>query len=301
MDSQNTEWIINRRDFLKSSATVGATVISTSTYAATTTSKLRFGMVTDPHYADIDSRGSRYYRQSLAKVKECVDFMEQQVDFLIELGDFKDEDSQPNEALTLSYLRSIENVFRSGVERTYHVLGNHDLDSISKSQFLSETTNTGISPEATFYNFSLAGFQFIVLDANFRSDDEAYDHGNFDWTDANIPADQLGWLKQQLNANPFPAIVFVHQLLDGIGSHYINNASEVRGLLEASGKVQAVFHGHQHAGQYNRINGIHYYTLQAVVEGKGEENNAYAIVEIDADNNLSVIGYRKATSKNLDA
>ena len=93
----------------------------------------------------------------------------------------------------------------------------------------------------------------------------------------------------------------MHQLLDGVGSHYINNASEVRELLEASGKVQAVFHGHQHAGQYNRINGIHYYTLQAVVEGKGEENNAYAIVEIDADNNLSVIGYRKATSKNLEA
>ena len=58
-----------------------------------------------------------------------------------------------------------------------------------------------------------------------------------------------------------------------------------------------VFQGHQHDGQYNLINGIHYYTLPAVVEGTGEENNAYAIVEINGDNSISVIGYRKAIGK----
>ena len=158
-------------------------MILTPVHAVDSSPKLRFGMVTDPHYADVDTRGSRYYRQSLAKMKECVDLMkQQQVDFLIELGDLKDQDNEPNEEITISYLRTIEGVFRSGVGRTYHVLGNHDVDSISKSQFLSGITNTGVSPEDTFYSYCLASLQFVVLDANYRSDGEEYDHGNFDWT-----------------------------------------------------------------------------------------------------------------------
>ena len=73
-------------------------MILTPVHAVDSSPKLRFGMVTDPHYADVDTRGSRYYRQSLAKMKECVDLMkQQQVDFLIELGDLKDQDNEPNE------------------------------------------------------------------------------------------------------------------------------------------------------------------------------------------------------------
>lgn len=292
------EWKISRRDFLEISGIAGATMILTPVHAVDSSPKLRFGMVTDPHYADTDTRGSRYYRHSLAKMKECVALMkQQQVDFLIELGDLKDQDKEPNEEITISYLRTIEGVFRSGVGRTYHLLGNHDVDSISKSQFLDGITNTRVSPEHTFYTYSLASLQFVVLDANYRSDGEEYDHGNFDWTDANIPDSQLDWLKQQLNANPFPTVVFVHQLLDGEGNHYVNNAAEVRQILENSKKVLVVFQGHQHNGQYSLINGIHYYTLPAVVEGTGEENNAYAIVEINGDNSISIIGYRKAISK----
>ena len=137
----------------------------------------------------------------------------------------------------------------------------------------------------------------MVLDANYRADGEEYDHGNFDWVDTNIPTSQLDWLRQQLHANPFPSVVFVHQLLDGEGSHYINNAVEVRKILEDSGKVLAVFQGHQHDGQYSLINGIHYYTLPAVVEGAGQKSNAYAIVEIHRDNSISVVGYHKAFSR----
>jgi len=36
------------------------------------------------------------------------------------------------------------------------------------------------------------------------------------------------------------------------------------------------------------------------VEGPGEENNSYAIVEILPDQSITVTGYRKAVSKQLD-
>ena len=46
----------------------------------------------------------------------------------------------------------------------------------------------------------------------------------------------------------------------------VRNAADVRAILERSGKVLAAFHGHDHAGNHKVINGIHYYTLIAVVE-----------------------------------
>ena len=250
------------------------------------------------HFADIDRKGNRYYRESLNKLKECMQIMtEQEIQFLIELGDFKDEDNPPDEKSTLHFLRTIEEEFQKGVKKTFHVLGNHDVDSISKSQFQAEITNTGISPESTFYSFIEEDIQFVVLDANYRSDGKSYDRGNFDWTDCNIPPNQLEWLSNELDKKPLYNIVFVHQLLDGEGNHFINNASEVRKILEQSKKVLAVFNGHQHEGQYSLINGIHYYTLKAVVEGQGKENNAYAIVEILSDNSIVVNGYRKVEDK----
>jgi len=100
--------------------------------------KLRFGIVTDIHYADTAVRGLHHYRESMDKLAECIAFMnDKKVDFLVELGDFKDEDKPAFEGSTLSYLEDIEKVFGQFNENRYHVLGNHDLDSISKEQFLA--------------------------------------------------------------------------------------------------------------------------------------------------------------------
>ncbi len=261
---------------------------------------VRFGIATDCHYADADTVGTRYYRHSLDKLGECVEAMnEQEVDFLVELGDFKDQDSPPIEQKTLSYLRSVESVFCKFGGPTYHVLGNHDLDSLSKAQFLTNIENTGIGSGRSFYSFDFNGVHFVILDANYKSDGADYDHGNFDWTDANIPPAELQWLRRDLAATSGVVIVLIHQLLDGAGSHYVKNATDVRQVLEQSGKVLAVFQGHRHDGGYSLIEGIHYYTLKAVVEGPGPENNSYAIVEVRPDMNITVTGYRKAVDKQL--
>jgi hypothetical protein len=224
----------------------------------------------------------------------------ERVDFLIELGDFKDQDRPPVEKNTLSYLQAVEKVFRNFNGPTYHVLGNHDMDSISKRQFLKQINNTNIDPGRSYYSFDSNGLHFVVLDANFRADGADYDHGNFDWTDANIPTKELLWLRNDLTSTPGPVIVFIHQLLDGKGSVYVKNAEQVRQILEASGKVLAVFQGHHHSGSYNNIAGIHYYTLKALVEGQGAENNSYAIAEVHPDRSITVTGYRKAQSTQLE-
>ncbi len=302
----NQNWVITRRVFLKSSVVslAGLGVLPLSCALERTSlarsTRVRFGVVTDCHYADADTVGTRFYRESPDKLAECVELMNaEKVDFLIELGDFKDQNTPPVELRTLLYVQVMEKVLQGFNGPKYHVLGNHDMDSISKMQFLNRIENTNIDSGRSYYSFDLNVLRFIVLDANYRADGTDYDHGDFDWTDANIPSDELNWLKETLAAAPGKVVVFIHQLLDGTGSVYVKNAAEVRQILQASGKVLAVFQGHHHSGSYSNIAGIHYYTLKALVEGSGPESNSYAIVEVRPDNCITITGYRKAVSKQL--
>ena len=299
--SGKKDWVITRRVFLKSSAaSLAALPLSCARLTRSKPRATRFGIVTDCHYADAEPAGTRFYRQSPDKLAECVELMNaKRIDFLIELGDFKDQNTPPVEQKTLSYLATIEKVFQGFGGPAYHVLGNHDLDSISKEQFLTRVENTNIDSDRSYYSFDANHLHCIVLDANYRADGADYDHGNFDWTDANVPTAELAWLVQDLAAASDPVIVFTHQLLDGAGSVYIKNAAQVRQILQASGKVLAVFQGHHHAGSYSNIAGIHYYTLKALVEGTGPENNSYAIAEVLPDGSITVTGYRRAESRSL--
>jgi hypothetical protein len=170
---------------------------------------------------------------------------------------------------------------------------------------LKSVSNDGFSEAMNFYSFDKGSFHFIVLDANYTSDDKPYDHGNFDWTDVHIPEEQLTWLRKDLERNARPTIIFVHHQLDSIAFppehrvHCPDNADAVRTILEKSGSVLAVFQGHYHKGSINKINNIYYYTLKAVVEGSGAENNNYAIVEIGEDKIMRIRGFRRTQSQDL--
>ena len=263
---------------------------------------MRFGVFTDPHYAEREPRINRYYSESHEKVAECIDLMnEQKVDFLIELGDLKDEGVSPKEEETLQFLTTMENELQRFNGPVYHVLGNHDHDSISKQQFLEATSNEGDCDKRSYYSFDREPIHFIVLDANYTSAGKEYDHGNFDWKDAHVPEFQLSWLKKDLKENNWPTIIFIHHRLDSVDGAYKayspDNADIVRKVLEDSGNVIAVFQGHYHEGGLTEVNGIHYCTLKAVVEGSGPENNNYAIVEIGEDQVIRLKGYRKTKSQ----
>ena len=137
------------------------------------------------------------------------------------------------------------------------------------------------------------GHHFVVLDACFRGDGEPYGRKNSHWTDANIPAHEVEWLRADLAGTSRPTIIFAHQRLD-VGSPYgVKNAPEVRGVLEGAGKVRTVFQGHSHKNDYHEISGIHYVTLVAMVEGSGAENNGYATVDLDHSGSIRVHGFRQ--------
>jgi len=293
-----------RRVLAVAALAVLAVPVAPPALVAQTTSRVlvRFGMVTDVHFADIDPNGARTYRESDRKLAECVSVTnDRRVDFLIELGDFKDQDQAPQEARTLGFLRHIESVLAGFKGPRYHVMGNHDVDSVSKAQFLSIATSGAAAPGQAHYAFVQKGVRFVVLDADHKADGSDYDRGNFGWDDANIDAAQLAWIERTLAFSREPVVVFIHQQLDGEGAYYVKNAPAVRRLLEAPGNVLGVFQGHRHEGAYSVINGIPYYTLKGVIEGSGPDANAYAIVEVRDDGSVWVTGYRRAVSQGFRA
>lgn len=297
--------MISRRLFLKSSlVTLPAVGLMGQSLAGKRSPVVRFGVVTDCHYADREPAGVRFYRESLYKMAEFTDVMnKEKVDFVIHLGDFKDEDPDRREADTLRYLQQLEAVYARFRGARYHVIGNHDLDSITKTQFLTNVKNTGIATGLGYYSFDRNGFHFVVLDPNFHADGTDHNSGDFEWFESTVPQPQLAWLQADLKATSLPAVVFVHHSLYELPDEtmHVDNAAAVRKILEASGRVVAVFHGHCHREGYSLINNIHYTLLPAMVDNSGPENNAYAIIEGFANGDLALTGYRKAKSRTYTA
>ena len=287
---------MNRRSFIKTSFGAFCSLTTLPVLSCRSYLPVRFGLITDLHYAKQSHSDNRYYSQSKQKLLDAVQvFNKSNLDFIIELGDFKDQDDQPDKRLrTITYLDEIENVMRLFHGPVYHVLGNHDMDSISKQDFLTHTKNHGTAEGKNYYSFVYNRLKFIVLDANYNEDGSDYNAGNFSWTKAHIPASQAHWLNAELSDSNCPVIVFVHQLLDrfsGMDVPYIINADEIVDILEKSKRVLAVFQGHLHEGNYSFRKGIHYFTMKAAVAGSLPENNCFATVEIDSALDMHVKGF----------
>jgi alkaline phosphatase len=249
--------------------------------------KGRVGLVTDLHYADRPPAGSRHYRETLDKFAQAVkQFKQEKVDCVVALGDLIDS-AETLEA-EQGFLKRIAAEFAAAPGQHHFVLGNHCVSALTKAEFLKT-----VGQEKSYYAFDLAGIHFVVLDACFRSDGEPYGRKNFEWTDANVPAVELAWLRADLEKTKSKCVVCVHQRLDVKPPLGIQNAADVRKVLEESGKVLAVLQGHEHQGGYQAIRGIHYCTLTAMVEGSGAANNAYAVMDLLPGDAIRIRGFGK--------
>ncbi len=280
--------VLNRRAALLGGALIVASAGNPALFSQEPLQRqLRFGLVTDLHYADKPVAGTRHYRQTLAKLAEAAaQFQSTEVDFVAELGDLID--AADSVALEQQYLATVNQAFAAVASERHYVLGNHCVDTLTKQEFLR-----GVERERSYYSFDRGGFHFVVLDACFRHDGEPYQRRNFHWTDANIPPAELEWLQDDLRQTELRTVVLAHQRLDVSNSHGVKNAAAVRQTLEASGKVLAVFQGHSHQNDLKQIGGIHYCTLVAMVEGAGAENSGYCLVDLAADGTIRVDGFRK--------
>jgi len=189
---------------------------------------VKFGIITDLHYADAPTEGTRYYRDSLPKARDAVrDINAAGADFMIELGDFKDmpdsslpcAETNPASALcvnkTIGFLQEIERTAFEGFNGPrYHVLGNHDVDILTQAQALTVEKNTndpnhpissGNMSEG-YYSFGFPfvapvgldtalvqqpALRFIVLNADFTDKDLPWS----DLSGPNASAQGMSWEK----------------------------------------------------------------------------------------------------------
>ena len=170
--------------------------------------KLRVGLVTDLHYADKPSSGTRYYRETLAKFTAAAEqFAKDKPDLFVHLGDLID--SGDSVAAELAFVKRMNEPFQALQGPKYYVLGNHCVERLTKTEFLD-----GVGQQKSFYSFNVGNTHFVVLDACFTSDGKPYGRNNSKWDDSNIPASQLEWLEADLKSASKPVIVFAHQRLD---------------------------------------------------------------------------------------
>lgn len=293
MSVTHTQPTVGRRAFMKQ----GSLYLTTATFAPgalrasnVKSDHLRVGLITDLHYADKAPAGTRHYRETLGKLNEAAQqFQKDQATVLVELGDLID--AADSVSVEQGYLKTINEQFAAICKDRHYVLGNHCVDTLHKEEFLGT-----VGQDASYYSFERGAYHFVVLDSCFRSDDKPYGRRNFKWTDANVPKAELDWLAEDLQNTDKHVIVLAHQRLDVSNNHGVRNNPVVRSILEQSGRVLAVFQGHSHANDLKQINGIHYCTLVAMVEGSGPHNNGYSLLELASDGMIKVTGWRKQSS-----
>lgn len=247
---------------------------------------VRFGVISDVHHG-LAERTEERLTEFLAEASS------RELDFIVQLGDFCHPVSEANGFLKL---------WHSHQGRRLGVLGNHDMDLGSKRQVLDLWR-----VKDRFYSFDAGFLHFVVLDANHMKLDGKlvpYDKGN--WYRGGITAswidpEQLEWLRADLGAAKKPTVVFCHQELDETMQGGVPNRSEVRAILESSGKVAACFVGHSHVDRDEVRNGIYYQRVNSssyawVGERYGRMahygRTLYAFVTIWTDGRMEVEGRR---------
>lgn len=262
--------------------------------ACTNSSKpIRIGIIADIQYCDCETRGSRFYRNSLAKLEACVEALNREgVDFTVNLGDLVDRDTEGNMDEVLSRLAKLD-------KKVYNTSGNHDYDGVIRNDKLYAQ----LGMPAAYYSFRAHGWRFVMLNTN-----EVASYSNVEGTpletelavmmdeigksgrpngapyNGGISKKQLDWLKQELEEAQKKnerVVVFSHHPLYAAPGLTALNDLEIIDLLASYPCVKAGISGHHHPGDFGTYKGIPFITTEGMIET--EDENAYGILELTGD------------------
>lgn len=225
-----------------------------------------FGAVTDLHYDHEGLNGYTYSTESNIFLRNIISqFNSRNLDFFISMGDMIDGNTTKDKELINLFNIETELLKFSG--SIYSVVGNHDTEKISLSEYCS---NSRIISEYN-YSFIRNGYFFVIFYSTYKT----------------MSQTRIGWLVEELAKNDLPTIVIGHYPLDcdGTGVIDLTNAPAVRQILENDGNVIAAFGGHYHENAYSKINGVRYYTLPS-----SSSSEVGAVVTIFNDGTIYIDG-----------
>ena len=200
--------------------------------------------------------------------------------FAISTGDFTDEEGcsgscEETKDQAIATLQAEVQHLNRLQTKMYYCLGNHELYKLTKDEFMSY-----VGMEDKYYYVDLEDhFRIIVLDAQYDPSTNE-DRGAEVYSVGHIPPQELDWLANDALNTARRCIVFCHQLLcagGGFGSsYYVDNAADVRSILESAGNVIAVINSHVHENYFEIVNDIPYFVTEAHVDSSGLDKASYA-------------------------
>jgi len=260
---------------MKKSVAVLVLLLTVSCIAtAAETEVIRFGLITDTHAHDVDSplegKWMSHTQDRLSAFTAAMNAWAP--DFIIELGDFINGwvvlGADPGDPARIPDVLAWANGLYTAFEGpAYHVIGNHDLYNLDKTQYLDI-----LGMDATSYSFNVGAYHFVVLDVQHAADGS--DLANtYTGVAGFVPENQFEWLRQDLASTDLASIICVHQPLnesaediDAWGRATVLNQDALRDLFVEDGDIIAVLQGHEHTNGYQIIDGIHYITFEAMVD-----------------------------------
>lgn len=269
--------------------------------------KVSFGLFADCQYCDCETAGSRFYRNSEAKLKECTDTfsLQEDIEFIAGLGDLIDRD--------FDSFDKINAVLSVSEHDIYNVIGNHDCE-VEKNQLDKVAGKLGLTSE--YYSFIIKGWKFIFLNGNditFNSADpekivvaeemirkikESGGPNYYEWN-GGIGEKQLIWLDKQLkqaDRKKLKTVIFCHYPVVPLEAHTLWNHDEVLEIVKQHDSVKLWINGHNHAGGYVQHENIHFITLKGMVETENE--NSFTRITL-TENSIRVTGYGREETRKL--
>jgi 3',5'-cyclic AMP phosphodiesterase CpdA len=234
---------------------------------------LTFALVTDLHFgkeAGYDGKLRKLTSQAPRLAAEFVERMNEAVhpDLVFNLGD--DIEDESREADLERYGQCMAVLSRCKA-KVVHVAGNHDRINMTEADLLRFWGRE--APGARYYHsFDHGGVHFTTLATHETQE-----------VDVRIDDEQLAWLEADLAAASRPAILLMHHTAseqDVTHNRWFYRAPHLckvverrrlRRIIEASGKVIAVFNGHLHWNHFDLCGGIPYVTVQSLIENLDDD------------------------------
>lgn len=283
---------MKRRNFLKT--TLPLAMAGRASAQLSDEPDVVFGVIADPQFADQAAVGTRFYRNSVAKLKEAIESLNREpLEFVVTLGDLIDNDLKSFETVMPLY---------QALRAPHHpICGNHDFSvaDADKTKVL-----TAMKLEKAYYSEVKKSWRFLYLDGtelgvwrHAANDSRTAKSKQYlerlsaekkpqavSWN-AGIGPGQMAWLKRELEAAKEAGqgvVVFNHFPVIPTGNaHNLWNAEEVVALLDQYPNVAAYMNGHNHVGNYGTHGKCHYVNFKGMVET--EKKTAYGVVRCFAD------------------
>ncbi|MCK4635623.1 MAG: metallophosphoesterase [Candidatus Moranbacteria bacterium] len=247
---------------------------------------IKIGIITDTHV-----HAKRIVRENKAddaprylsekNIKPLNEFNEQmkifQPDLIFHLGDIV-EGTNDKDFVSIMGIQLVKKELSRVGSPVYLVVGNHDLRSVTKTQF-RETLNL----ESENQIIDQGDYRFIIMDTNFFPDESTSEPGHSS-IGGHIPDHIFTWLEPYLQTDK-QVFVFTHQPALGRGEgidRVVGNGEHLIELLEKY-NVKAIFSGHIEFNYFREKNDVKYYSFTGTKKSLEYPGSFYELIIEDGE------------------